>query len=85
VIESGFSWIKNNQIYDNNDGIIMFDSSPHISENYVNENQRAGMIVSGSSFPRIEKNSIFGNTTSGIIIRDNSIALIMNNKVTTVY
>ena len=81
VIESGYSWIRNNQIYDNNDGIIMFDSSPHIADNYVNENQRAGIIVSGSSYPRLEKNSIFGNATSGIIIRDNSLALIANNKV----
>lgn len=59
----------------------MFDSSPHITENNVNENQRAGVIVSGSSFPKIEKNSIFGNSSSGIIIRDNSSALILNNKV----
>ena len=28
VIESGYSWIKNNRIHDNNDGITMFDSSP---------------------------------------------------------
>jgi parallel beta-helix repeat protein len=56
VIESGFSWILNNQVYDNNDGIIMFDSSPHICENEINENQRTGVIVSGSSFPRIERN-----------------------------
>ena len=59
----------------------MFDSSPHISENNINENQRAGVIVSGSSFPRVERNSIFGNSTSGVIIRDNSTALILNNKV----
>lgn len=85
VIESGFCWIKNNQIYDNNDGLIMFDSSPHITENNIYENQRAGIIISGSSFPRVEKNSIFGNTTSGIIIRDNSTALILNNKIFSNY
>jgi hypothetical protein len=28
VIEGGFCWIKCNEIYDNNDGIIMFDSYP---------------------------------------------------------
>lgn len=38
IIESGFSWVKKNDIYDNNDGIIMFDSSPHISENSIHEN-----------------------------------------------
>jgi parallel beta-helix repeat protein len=63
----------------------MFDSSPHITENNVYENQRAGLIISGSSFPRVEKNSIFGNSTSGIIIRDNSTALILNNKIFSNY
>eukprot|EP00347_Sterkiella_histriomuscorum_P010714 403375204 len=85
VIESGYSWIKNNQIYDNNDGIIMFDSSPHLTENNIYENQRAGVIISGSSFPRVEKNSVFGNSTSGIIIRDNSTALVQNNKIFSNY
>ena len=59
----------------------MFDSSPHLTENNIYENQRAGVIISGSSFPRVEKNSVFGNSTSGIIIRDNSTALVQNNKV----
>ena len=81
IIESGFCWVKKNQVYDNNDGIIMFDSSPHITENTVNENQRAGVIVSGSSYPKIEKNSIYGNSTSGVIIRDNGQGLIEQNKV----
>lgn len=81
AIEAGFSWIKNNRIHDNNDGIVLFDSSTYISENYINENQRAGIIASGVSFPKIERNSIFGNTTSGVIVRDNSSAMIVNNKV----
>jgi F-box protein 11 len=38
LIECGYCWIKSNRIYDNNDGIIMYDSYPHISENEVNEN-----------------------------------------------
>lgn len=72
IIESGYSWIKNNRIHGNNDGITMFDSSPHVSENYIHENSRSGILACGCSFPRIEKNNIFGNTTSGIIVRDNS-------------
>jgi len=50
----------------------MFDSSPHITENYINENQRAAVLVSGCSFPKIERNNIFGNVTCGIIVRDHS-------------
>ena len=45
-----------NDIYENNDGIIMFDSSPQFFRNEIHENQRAGVIVSGSSFPRLEYN-----------------------------
>lgn len=82
IIESGFSWVKANRIHDNNDGITMFDSSPYISENFINENQRTGVLVGGCSFPKIEKNNIFGNNTSGIIVRDHSQACIVHNKVT---
>lgn len=85
MIEGGFCWIKANEIFDNNDGVIMFDSCPHLTENTIHENQRAGIIVSGSSFPKIEKNSVYGNTTAGIIVRDNSRALIANNKIFSNY
>ena len=50
-IEAGFLWIKHNDIYDNSDGIIMYDSCPHIANNHIHENQRPGIICSGSSFP----------------------------------
>ena len=50
-IETGFSWIKHNDIYDNQDGIIMFDSCVHVSNNTIHENQRSGIVCSGSSFP----------------------------------
>ena len=50
-IEAGFSWIKHNDIYDNSDGIIMFDSCNNISNNEIHENQRSGIICTGSSFP----------------------------------
>lgn len=72
LISSGFSWIRKNNIYDNSDGIVMFDACPHVTSNHVNENQRAGFVICGSSFPKIEKNTVYGNTQSGINIRDNS-------------
>jgi parallel beta-helix repeat protein len=70
-----------NDIYENNDGIIMFDSSPLLFKNEIHENQRAGVIVSGSSFPKLDYNNIFGNTTSGIIIRDTSLIQTFKNTV----
>lgn len=38
MIECGYCWIKGNNIYDNNDGMILYDSYPHITENTVHEN-----------------------------------------------
>jgi len=81
AIEAGFAWIKHNDIYDNSDGIILFDSSNHISNNQIHENQRCGIICSGSSFPQIENNKIFGNNQTGITIRDNSRVKITENKL----
>ena len=61
LIETGYCWIFRNKIKDNADGIVMFDSMPHISDNVINNNTRAGVVCNGSSFPKIEKNVIFGN------------------------
>ena len=80
-IEAGFAWIKHNDIYDNSDGIVMFDSCNHISNNQIHENQRCGIISSGSSFPQIEQNQIYGNNQVGITVRDNSKILIKDNRL----
>lgn len=80
-IEGGFSWIKHNDIFDNSDGILMFDSCTHVSNNQIHENQRSGIICSGSSFPQIEQNQIFGNNQTGITVRDNSRISVKQNKL----
>ena len=80
-IEGGYSWIKHNDIFDNSDGIIIFDSCNHISNNQIHENQRSGIICSGSSFPSIEQNQIFGNNQTGITVRDNSRVEAKQNKL----
>ena len=61
IIESGFAWLIRNQIIDNADGIILFDSTPFISGNSIEHNQRSGITCCGCSFPKIEKNRILGN------------------------
>lgn len=38
IIESGFSWIIRNEIIDNADGIVLFDSTPYISGNSIEHN-----------------------------------------------
>lgn len=81
MIESGFAWIFRNEIVDNADGIVLFDSTPHISGNSIEHNQRSGITCSGCSFPKIERNKIFGNVQSGINFRDQSRALAINNEI----
>ena len=81
VIESGFAWIVRNEIIDNADGIILFDSTPFISGNSIEHNQRSGLTCCGCSFPKIERNQIFGNAQSGINFRDQSKALAEGNRI----
>lgn len=81
IIESGFSQIHANEICGNNDGIVMFDSSPQLLANDICENARSGVIIGGCSFPRIERNLIAHNITAGILLRDEALAKCINNKV----
>ena len=37
-IEAGFAWIHKNEIKNNADGIVMFDSVPHIYDNEIEGN-----------------------------------------------
>jgi F-box protein 11 len=83
IIESGFCWIHANEIFGNNDGIVMYDSSPLLLANDICENQRSGVVVGGSSFPRIERNLIAHNISTGIFFRGESLAKCVNNKVRT--
>jgi len=38
VVESRYSWIWNNRIHDNIDGIVIVDSNPYVLKNDVNSN-----------------------------------------------
>jgi len=38
MIDGGFTSIYENQVYDNNDGIILYNSSPFIFGNEIKEN-----------------------------------------------
>ena len=81
MIESGFAWIVRNEIVDNADGVVLFDSTPFISGNQIEHNQRSGITCCGCSFPKIEKNQIYGNAQSGINFRDQAKALAEGNHI----
>lgn len=63
----------------------MYDSSPHIFDNEIHENVRAGVVLTGSSYPKIDKNSIYGNTTAGVMVTGNSYLEMKNNKIYSNY
>ena len=81
IIESGFASIYENKIFDNNDGLVMYNSSPNIYGNEIKDNQRAGLICCGISFPKVEWNEIFNNLQSGILVRDKSEPFLHKNKI----
>lgn len=81
LLESGFCQIIMNEIYGNNDGIVMTDSTCLLERNDIMENARAGVICTGLSFPRISKNVIAHNLVSGVLFRDEAIADCSYNKV----
>jgi parallel beta-helix repeat protein len=81
AIESGYAWIMKNKIMENADGILIYDSSPNISDNDIGENTRSGITCCGASYPHVTNNSIYGHTQSGINMRDNSKGLVYKNKI----
>ena len=83
MLESGFCQVQMNEIYGNNDGIVMSDSTCLLERNDITENARAGVICSGLSFPKIIKNVIAHNLVAGLLFRDEAIADCSYNKVST--
>lgn len=81
AIESGYAWIMKNKIMENADGILIYDSSPHITDNDISENTRSGITCCGASYPHITNNQVYGHTQSGINMRDNSKGLVYKNNI----
>jgi hypothetical protein len=72
-----------NEIYGNNDGLVMTDSTCLLERNDITENARAGVICTGLSFPKITKNVIAHNLIAGVLFRDEAMADCSYNKVRT--
>jgi parallel beta-helix repeat protein len=81
MLESGFCQIIMNEIYGNNDGIVMADSTCLLERNDITENARAGVVCTGLSFPKITKNVIAHNLVAGVLFRDEAMADCSLNKV----
>lgn len=81
-LEGGTSWIKRNKIQENSDGIVLIDSHPIVTGNFIYENRRSGITVAGKSQPSILENEIARNTAVGVNIRDLASGLVLRNNVT---
>ena len=73
--------IINNEIYDNNDGIIIANSSPNISENKIFQNVRCAIIVCEKSSPIMINNKINDNHFLGLFVREDSTGTYKNNEL----
>ena len=40
ILEAGYAWIYNNEVHDNHDGVILYDSNCHLNGNVFRDNLR---------------------------------------------
>lgn len=89
AVQASESKIANNEIYDNNDGIIIANSSPHITDNKIFQNVRCAIIVCEKSCPTMVGNKINDNHFLGLFIREESTgrytANEMKNNISQLY
>ncbi len=52
-------WIFRNNIYENNDGIVIMISVPYIAKNQINLNKGNGIMVLKDSRPKLIENKVF--------------------------
>lgn len=73
VIEGKGGLIARNKIFENNDGIVMFETKDiEISENDIFKNVRSGVFIGSKSSPKMYSNQIVENLFIGMYFRDDS-------------
>ena len=73
VIEGQGGLIARNKIFENNDGIVMFETKDiEISENDIFKNVRSGVFIGSKSSPKMYSNQIVENLFIGMYFRDDS-------------
>ncbi len=81
AVQANGCTISNNEIYDNNDGIIIANSSPMISDNKIFQNVRCAIIVCEKSCPNMINNKINDNHFLGLFIREESSGNYKGNEM----
>ncbi len=72
VIFSGPLKILRNDIFQNEDGMVLTESKPNIENNYIYENRNNGIACEKKSNPKMVENFINRNGGVGILLRHES-------------
>lgn len=75
------SLIMNNEIFDNNDGLIFIESDSNVQENSIYNNMRIGLLLSKGSRPKVKDNNISNNQFLGVFVREKSFAKFYDNVI----
>ena len=80
VIDSAGGLIARNRIFENNDGIVLFNAKNiEVSENDIMNNVRSGCLIGAESEPKMFQNQVKENKFIGIMFRDGSKGEYFNN------
>ena len=72
-IDSTGGIIARNKIFENNDGIVLFNAKNiEVSENDIMNNVRSGCLIGAESEPKMFRNQVKDNKFIGIMFRDGS-------------
>jgi parallel beta-helix repeat protein len=79
-IDSAGGLIARNRIFENNDGIVLFNAKNiEVSENDIMNNVRSGCLIGAESEPKMFQNQVKENKFIGIMFRDGSKGEYFNN------
>ena len=79
-IDSTGGIIARNKIFENNDGIVLFNAKNiEVSENDIMRNVRSGCLIGAESEPKMFRNQVKENKFIGIMFRDGSKGEYYNN------
>ena len=73
--------VRENEVNENKDGIVLYNSEGSIKENMVQYNQRSGILCGGQTDAEITDNKILSNVSIGVMIKDPSVPQLKANEI----
>lgn len=71
--------IRDNEVFECNDGILSISSKPELQKNAIFHNRRTGVTLADKTKALVQENHIHHNTECGLYVRDSSKAVIKGN------